>query len=416
MAGARSSEAALERSLRLYSAYVPLSRLYFTAPVWFLYFSERFPVDRVLQLEAIYYFAVVILELPSGYLSDRLSRTRVLQTSALAAVVSSALFVFGGQSFAFFALAQIAFATSYSFSSGTDTAYHYDTLVGLGRGGEYAGREAWIVRNGLLATAAAALCGGLAGSFDLRLAYLIGLLVGFATLAVTLGFGEPPREGTVSGGRGPLRKLRDCFAQLRRPVLAWLFFYVLLQTSLEHVPYEFLQPYVALVLGEEAGTVQQTPLVVGVLAAAVAAVGSLAAAASLRLRRRLGVAGSLLAVTGLQATLIAVMGSVVHAAVVPLLLLRSVHPAVSSVLVRAEITPRIPQELRATYLSIHSLGGRLGFSLVLLVLSVLAGEGAAADADTLGSVLRGCTVLAVLGWGLLMLTRRALRRDEDTAA
>ena len=72
----------LERNLRLYSLYVPLSRFYFTAPVFFLYFSERFPIDRVLQLEALYYFAVVALEVPSGYLSDRLSRSAVLRTSA----------------------------------------------------------------------------------------------------------------------------------------------------------------------------------------------------------------------------------------------------------------------------------------------------------------------------------------------
>lgn len=408
--------AALERSLELYSLYVPFSRLYFVAPVFFLYLSERFPIDRVLQLEAIYYIAVVMLEVPSGYLSDRLSRSAVLRTSALAGVVAMVLFLLGADSFALFAAAQVAIATSYSFASGTDTAYHYDTLVGLGQQDEYAAREARLVRNGLLATAVAALGGGLAGSLDLRLAYVLSLLAGLVTLALTLGLGEPSRASHALQGQGPATQLRACFAQLRRPVLAWLLLYVLLQVTLEHVPYEFIQPYVALVLGEEAGSVQRTPLVVGVVAAVVAVLGSLAAAASLRLRRAFGVAGALLGVTALQAALIGLMGVVVHAAVIPLLLLRSVHPAVSNVLVRAEITPRIPQQLRATYLSLHSLGGRLGFSGVLLSLSVLVGEGERADGETLSVLLRGCALLAVVGLGVLTLTRRALRRDAAAGA
>jgi len=406
----------LERNLRLYSLYVPLSRFYFTAPVFFLYFSERFPIDRVLQLEALYYFAVVALEVPSGYLSDRLSRSAVLRTSALAAVIAAGLFLFGGDEFALFAAAQIAIAISYSFASGTDTAYHYDTLVGLGRENEYASREATLVRNGLLATAAAALCGGLVGALDLRFAYALSLAAGLVTALVTLGFGEPPRVSSESHPNGPVAQLRECTQQLRRPVLAWLFVYVLLQISLEHVPYEFLQPYVALVLGEEAGSVERTPIVVGFLAAVVAVLGSLAAAGSVRLRRALGVAGALLAVTALQAVLICVMGAVVHIAVIPLLLLRSVYPAVSNVLVRAEITPRVPQHLRATYLSIHSLGGRLGFSALLLSLSVLAGEGEWADAETLSTLLRGCALLAVFGLIALTLSRRALRREAAPGA
>lgn len=411
------SQVALERSLRLYSLYVPLSRLYaFKAPVFFLYFMERFPIDRVLQLEAIYYFAVVTLEVPSGYLSDRFSRSRVLQISALASAASAALFLLGGDSFALFAAAQVAFATSYSFASGTDTAYHYDTLAGLGRQDEYAARESILARNGLLATAAAALGGGIAGVFDLRFAYVLVLIACLASVAVTLGFGEPPTASHGTRVAGPLRQLRDCFDQLRRPALAWLFAYVLLQVSLEHVPYEFIQPYVAVVMGEHAGAVQNTPLVVGVLSSVVAVVGSLAAANSLRLRSAFGITGALLGVTALQALLISLMGAVAHLAVIPLLLLRSVHPAVSNVLVRAEITPRIPQQLRATYLSLHSLGGRLGFSAVLFSLSVLVGEGQKPEAETLSTLLRACALLAAVGLAWLAITSRALREEASPGA
>ena len=165
-----------------------------------------------------------------------------------------------------------------------------------------------------------------------------------------------------------------------------------------------------------AGAVQNTPLVVGVLSSVVAVVGSLAAANSLRLRSAFGITGALLGVTALQALLISLMSAVVHVAVIPLLLLRSVHPAVSNVLVRAEITPRIPQQLRATYLSLHSLGGRLGFSAVLFSLSVLVGEGQKPEAETLSTLLRACALLAAVGLAWLAITSRALREEASPGA
>ena len=63
----------LERNLRIYAVYAPLTNALFWAPVFFLFFSERFPIERVLQLQSIYYVTVVLLEVPSGYFSDRVS-------------------------------------------------------------------------------------------------------------------------------------------------------------------------------------------------------------------------------------------------------------------------------------------------------------------------------------------------------
>jgi hypothetical protein len=60
-----------ERNLRLYCVYIPLSRIYFFAPIFFLFFSSRFSIAQVLLLGTIYYLSVVLAELPSGYLSDR---------------------------------------------------------------------------------------------------------------------------------------------------------------------------------------------------------------------------------------------------------------------------------------------------------------------------------------------------------
>jgi len=120
-----------------------------------------------------------------------------------------------------------------------------------------------------------------------------------------------------------------------------------------------------------------------------------------------GAAPALLGVTALQGGVIASMAAVVHPLVLPLLL-RSVQPAVSNVIVNVEVAPRLPRGQRATFLSLYSLAGRLGYGAVLLALAALAGDGEAADPDAITGLLRRCAAGAAVAIVALALTRRAL--------
>ena len=80
------------RNLRLYPWHQLAGQTLFWGPIFFLYFSERFPVDRVLQLGAIYYVSVVLLELPSGWFSDRVSRVTTLRIAIGAMATAHLLF------------------------------------------------------------------------------------------------------------------------------------------------------------------------------------------------------------------------------------------------------------------------------------------------------------------------------------
>lgn len=405
-----ASRSDLERNLRLYEWYLPLTRSYFWAPVFFLFFSARFPIDRVLLLQSIYYVTVVALEVPSGYLSDRVSRTLTLRLSALAGLLSYSLFVFGGADFAFFVAAQATLAVSFSFASGTDVSFHYDTLDGLGREAEFAAREARLGSRALLAGSASAVIGGVVAVAELRWAYVLSLIVALILMPVVIAMREPARQ-PAPPGHDFIRQLRACAGHLRQPLLAWIFAFVVLQTSLEHIPYEFAQPYVAVVLGESATRVQNTPIATGAVTAGIAFVAALAVRRSIGLRNRFGLAQVLLGVTALQTLIIGLMGVVFHALVIPLILLRSCYPAISRVLVNAAIAPRVPEHRRATYFSLHSLAGRLGYAAVLYALSVI-GFGAENDPPTVARMLRWCTGLALVGTAALIVSRAALRSES----
>ena len=374
-------------------------------PVFFLYFSEKFPLEAVLRLEAIYYAAVVVLEVPSGYFSDAIGRRPTLLISASAIVAACALFFFGS-GFLLFAAAQVCLAVGMAFNSGTDTTLHYDSLAELGKENEYAEREARAARNGFIAAAIAALLGGAVAVFQLRFAYGLSLVGGLITLGIVVAYIEPTAQ--VRAARiGIVRQLRKCAGFLSKPALRWLFGFAVLMTVLNHVPYEFYQPYVGLVMGELQMPTEGAPLIAGLHIAGAMLLGSWFAAKSVRLRDRIGLGPVLLAAAVLQTVIIAVMGFVLHAVVVALILLRTVPRALMAAPLNAAITPQVPQAQRATYLSIQSLAGRLSFSVLLVALSYVAGSDAAADWPVISLMLRCSAGLAVVGLIWLAITVRS---------
>ena len=399
---------ALERNVKLYPLYEGLVNAYFWMPVFFLYFSEHLPLRQVLLLEAIYYVTVVLLEVPSGYFSDTVGRRRTLLISAAGLTLSYALF-FVGRGFGAFAIAQIFLAVGLSFKSGTDTALHFDSLNGLGRADEYAAREAKANRNAMLGRAVAALGGGLAATWQLHFAYGLSLLAALGTLVITLSFVEPASHSQESMLRlGFVRQLGACIGQLTNRSLAWLFGFAVIMIVINHVPYEFYQPYIDLLVGHRGLKLpgQGTPLLTGVITALMMLLAAWATAYSIRLRDRIGLAATLLLTTGMQVVIMAAMGLWLHEVVVLLILLRSVPSGMMKPPLHAAITPQVPQSLRATYLSMQSLAGRLSFAGVLAALSLAAEPGGDTDWEAIRFMSLICAGLGTIGFILLLTTAR----------
>ena len=399
------------RNLRLWQWASPLGQAFFHAPVFFLYMNQNLSVEQVLQLEAAYYFSVVLCEVPSGFLSDRVGRILTLRISSLAGILAYGLFFIGGGFTAFLA-AQVALAVHFSFRSGTDVAWHYELLEAEGRGDELARRESRLARAGFGLRAACALIGGAVGSMSLAAPYALAFLAAVTVGGLLVASREIPVAAEHRAGSFGTQ-LRRSLGRLSDPWLAWIFGYVVLQTTLEHIPYEFAQPYLAAVLAGAGVDIGNTPIATGVLVASVAGVGAVVAGWAAPLMQRFGVGGTLLGLTALQTLLIAALASAVHPVLATLLLLRSVQPAIGHVVVNASVAPRVPRSERATYLSIHSLAGRTGYGLVLLGLGMLAGGAEVMEAAELRRLLGASAALAAVGLASLLATRQLVRRAAD---
>ena len=69
-----TSRNALEANLRAYAVHQRAVGALFWLPTVFLYLIDEVGLTGALQLGALYYFTVVVLEVPSGWFSDRVGR------------------------------------------------------------------------------------------------------------------------------------------------------------------------------------------------------------------------------------------------------------------------------------------------------------------------------------------------------
>lgn len=369
---------ALNGSLRWYRRHQVVAGALFWLPTVFLYLVEQHGLATALRLQAVYYAAVVVCEVPSGWLSDRLGRVPTLRAVAACWLGAHLLFVASPTTvgLAGVVAAQILLAAGYACLSGTDVMLHFDTLEALGRADEFDEREAEARRGLLLTMAATALAGGAVGLVDLRLPFLLSLAAAGIQLVVSGRLVEPPRldqGGATARTASPGHDLVAAVGHLGRRPLGWIGVYVLVQVVTVHLAGELTGPYLAEVLGAALSDPRRAALATGATAAAGSLIAAVAVRAVPQLARRLGVAATLLGAAVIPAGILVAMAAVTSLALLPVLALRGVQGAAASVLIPAVVGGHVERERRATFLSLLSLGGRLTYGAALLGLAAVAG-------------------------------------------
>jgi MFS family permease len=401
----------MDRNLRLYPVYQGLWNLLFWTPIFFLYFSSILPLAQVLQLEAIYYAAVVLLELPSGYLSDRAGRRATLLVATLSWTAAGILFAVGSN-FPVFVVAQILLASGMAFNSGTDSSLLYESLDALGRREEIAEHEARAQAAGFGAAAVAAVVGGAAAGLDFRLAYVLSSIAAFGAFLTASRFREPPVDGTLA--LPPLGQFAACGRALGRPTMLWVFSFAVAMTVFNHIPYEFFQPWLDLLLAQGDGRYDPTPAVAGVFVAAISLAAAWAGPRAPAARARFGTPATLLILMGLQGAVMLGMAFFLHPVLLLLILARSVPRAMAEPVIRAEVHPRLRKGIRATFLSMQSLAGRLAFSLSIGATSLAMGQNESLTFPVMSRLLEAFAL--ILGVVLLVLwvqSRRVSWASEE---
>ena len=381
----------------------------FWQALWFLYFQRELSAAEAILLYAVYDVTMTILEVPSGYFSDKIGRRITLVLSAALAAFGAGLQFFGGD-FLIFALGNMLLGASGAFLSGTNSALLYESLAAEGREEEVEDQELRAFRFTFAGLAISALIGGLMALVDFRVAYAVTTLSFVIALVIALRFVNPPSRRQEGNQVGDLQAL---MTEIRKPALLWLFGFAILTYGYSHLPFIFGQPFILDVL-TPLGLAAEAPLVAGGVVTTMMVLSLLASLAVGPVRRNLGVGTILVAAFALQVAISAAMAVSGSVLVIAILLLRMVPNAFISALTMARVQILVGDQMRATYVSIQSLVSRLVFSATLAIAA-----GGTPDTDQMARA----DIQAILGWyavagfafvALLWFTaRRAELGDAD---
>lgn len=395
---------ALARNIRLYPWYQFFRSLLFWQAIWFLYFQNELSAAEAILLAAIFDVATTVLEVPSGYLSDRVGR-RVTLLIGMAGAIAGALLLWVGDGFATFVAAQVLLGVSMAFNSGTDSALLYESLAREGRADDVDDEELRAWRFNFTALALSAIAGGIVASFAPAMVFLLSAVASGVAFAIVCAFREPEHietEVTFTSRR----QMAEIRSALMQPPLAWLFVLAVAMYVFSHVPFVFGQPFILEALAAN-GVSSEAAIVSGVVSASMMLISVAATWIAPGLRDRLGLHNLFLLALGIQVFLIAVLAVSNHPAIIAFLIIRMVPNAFARAFILARIQPLVSDMSRATYLSLQSFTGRLIFAVSLMAASGGASAGALSYAENqailVGYLIAGLVVLA----GLAVMARRA---------
>jgi len=157
------------------------------------YESNGLSMKDIMILQAVYSIAIVILEVPSGYLADVIGRRKTLILGAVFGTFGFATYSFS-YGFVGFLVAEIILGIGQSCISGADSAMLYDSLLEKSQESKYTRYEGRITSLGNVAEAVAGILGGVLAGITLRAPYYAQTFVALIALPAAITLTEPGRK------------------------------------------------------------------------------------------------------------------------------------------------------------------------------------------------------------------------------
>ncbi|MFW2365262.1 MAG: MFS transporter [Desulforhopalus sp.] len=154
-------------------------------------------LTEILLLQGIFSIAMVVMEYPSGYLSDRIGYRASLNVACFLGIIGWGLYSFAG-SFTMVLAAEIILGTSFSFISGSDSALLYESLKASQEEHHYARFEGRMNGCGQCGEAFGAIFAGLLYATAPLLPFFIQVVVWLLALLLTRTLIEPQRKIKLS--------------------------------------------------------------------------------------------------------------------------------------------------------------------------------------------------------------------------
>ena len=332
-----------------------LAFAWFPIPTIILFYqSHGVDLEQAVLLKTILSLSILFLEVPSGYIADRLGRKFCL-------VVGSAVWLCGwlcyctGSSFLAFAIAEILSGVAVSLISGADTAIAYETLLELNKESFYRTLEGRFVAIAGISEAVCGLIGAAVAEINLVYPFYLQTICLVVYLCISLTLIEPKRhvETAKIEPVGLTTIITDVF--IKRPRLRWL---ILLNSTFSTATF--------LIVWLSQGYFQEINLPITAMGwtwAIFHLLMSLASVNARRIENLLGIKKALLILILLLGAAYICLGSITTIQGIIFIALIYVVRGVRSPLTLNLINQQVPSAIRATVLSLSSFTFHLGFAV-----------------------------------------------------
>jgi MFS family permease len=160
-------------------------------PIVVLFYQENgLTMSQIFLLKSVYSIAMVVTELPSGYLADVWGCRRTLLVGAIMGTIGILIYSISSD-FTSFAVAEVVLGIGFSFVSGADSALLYDSLKANNREHEYLKFEGRLTSMGNFAEALAGVAGGFLATISLRTPYYFQIFVAAIAIPAAFFLNEP---------------------------------------------------------------------------------------------------------------------------------------------------------------------------------------------------------------------------------
>jgi MFS family permease len=363
-------QTAIERNIWRYQVFSLAVFTPFMMPVIVLFWRENgLDLVDVHLLQAIFAVAIVVLEVPTGMVADRLGKRASLEAGMWAVIVGMLVYALG-HSFSAFLAAELLLALGISLHSGAGSALLFDSLEALDRAAEFSRYEGRARGLQLVAFGLCTLAGGLVGAHSYRATVwmtaagpLLALVMARLLVEVQTRPARPRswREGVRAYNRLIAEALRFVY---KHRLVRWQIVFLALLTASGIWLLWIYQPYMEL-----AGLPVWAFGLAFTLFNLVAATGSHLAH---RVDRACGRVGTLVLICLLQLLPPALLARWIHPLSFLWILGQQAARGLAAPILGARILRYTYADKRATVLSLSSMGGRLFYALTAPGLGWLA--------------------------------------------
>lgn len=234
----------LRRNIPLLYAFSFLQMTLFPMAVITLFWKDHIglSLSQIMLLQSIFAVAMVVMEYPSGYISDRIGYRTALTAASIMGLAGWGCYTMA-TSFRDVLIAEVLLGISTSFISGTDSALLFESLKENGTEAAYARCEGRSTFFGQTGEAAGAIFAGVLYASNPLLPFFLQAAVWMLALALTRGLAEPGREPYRHGSHiaGAVASARYVFVENPRLRITILLSIVLGLSSF--YPVWLIQPY-----------------------------------------------------------------------------------------------------------------------------------------------------------------------------